>query len=106
MGKSKKDEASRNTDDFDQGICEALLLKGWIVPQTAEEVLRVQDKFPDDLEVLPEALRDPYVVLNRETAIPGTIAPVPAEDECVETMARAARLGGNIYASDTLFINE
>jgi hypothetical protein len=96
MGKSKKDEASENADDFDQGICEALLLKGWIVPQTAEEVLRVQDEFPDDREVLPEALRDAYAVLNRESAGPSAIAPLTAEDESVETMARAARLGGKI----------
>ncbi len=96
MGKSKKDDASGDIEDLDQEICEALLLKGWIIPQTVDEVLLVQEEFPDDLEVLPESLRISYVDLNREIPNPRIISPPAVEDESIETMARAARLGKRI----------
>jgi hypothetical protein len=97
MGKSKKNKTSEEGSNLEQLVHEALLRNGWVIPQTVEEVLKVQDDFPDENEQLPDALKDPYTVLNRSTERAKRVSALSLPDqESQEVMGRAARLGGEI----------
>jgi hypothetical protein len=97
MGKSKKNKTSEEGSNLEQLVREALLRNGWIIPQTVEEVIKVQDEFPDESEQLPNVLTDPYTVLNRSIERAKEVSALSLPDqESQEVMARAARLGGEI----------
>jgi redox-regulated HSP33 family molecular chaperone len=97
MGKSKKNKTSEEGSNLEQLVHEALLRNGWVIPQTVEEVIRVQDEFPEKSEQLPNALKDPYTVLKRSTERAKSVSALSLPDqESQDVMARAARLGGEI----------
>lgn len=82
-------ETPKRDESLDDLIHEALIEKGWLVPRTAEDVLRVVRALaPGDRSPLPWELSDPYRIIDRldeacETTADVTSAEV--EDESCET---------------------
>jgi hypothetical protein len=86
-------------DELDRKIHAAMRLKGWIIPQTVEDVLRAEAELDDEgCDDLPEELMDPYAILRRETPRPLKVRPLHSagDREAEKHLARAARAGGEI----------
>lgn len=66
-----KNSPERNQELEDQ-IYDALIDKGWLIPQTEEEVLRAERALADfECSPLPPELADPYQLFDRLDADPG-----------------------------------
>jgi|SRR5215213_95695 len=86
-------------DELDRKIYDAMRLKGWVIPQTVEDVLRAEAELDDEgCDDLPAELMDPYAILRRETARPIKVRPLHSagDREAEKHLARAARDGGEI----------
>jgi tetratricopeptide (TPR) repeat protein len=59
-------ETPRRDVSLDDLIYEALIEKGWLIPRTAEDVLRaVRALAPEERRALPRELSDPYRIIGR-----------------------------------------
>lgn len=67
---NRKTNASKNAptieETLDEQIYDALLEKGWIIPQTEEDVRRVESYLEqEDCSPVPPEIADPYSVIHR-----------------------------------------
>jgi hypothetical protein len=100
MGKKtqKEKESPEDLGDLEQQVYKAFVAKGWIIPQTEEDVARAEAELAKGCEELPAELRDLYAVLKRSRRPRAGVLPLsPAEcDETLMHLARAARAGREI----------
>jgi hypothetical protein len=86
--------------ELDRKIYDAMRLKGWVIPQTVEDVLRAEAELDGDdgCDDLPAELMDPYAILHRESARPIKVRPLHSagDREAEKYLARAARDGREI----------
>jgi hypothetical protein len=100
MGKKThiEKESPRELEELEQLVYEALMERGWIIPQTEGDVSRAEAKMAvEDREKPLRELCDPAVVLSQSQTEGGTVTALqPADLETSELLARAARAGKDI----------
>jgi len=61
-------------EEFERGLREALVRKGWVIPTTVREVLIAEEEMAKEPPVeLPESLRDPWEVIRRHPEVFGPV---------------------------------
>lgn len=102
MGKKTliEKESPEELQELEQLVYEALLERGWIIPQSEGDVSRAEARMAmEDHEKPPRELCDPAVVLSQSQTESGTVTALqPADLETSELLARAARAGKDIPA--------
>ena len=97
--RSEGDRPNRGHDQLERDVFEALRQKGWIPPETEEEVRLTEADLGGTPVPLPPELSDPANALRRAGQPMRFKAPSGIEDQQIESdLARAAREGGTIPA--------
>lgn len=93
-------ESQGESSNLEQLIFEAMKVKGWVLPETEEEVRAAESNHSEKWEELPPHLVDPYAVLRRARERQTTVVPLapPESREVEDNLARAAREGRPISA--------
>jgi hypothetical protein len=91
----KKLEPDELQDQESAAVMDAMVDLGWLVPQNEAQVASAEVQCPK--QPLPQVLRNPGVLLKRDTVHPKVVALSGQERiEISSTLARAAREGGAI----------
>jgi hypothetical protein len=95
----KKPQANTNPEDhqLERTVHDAMLLRGWLIPTSEEQVLRAESELADHSVELPKELEDPACVLDAiADCVQEPRLRLPVNREAAENLARAAREGGEI----------
>lgn len=95
----KKPKAHTNEDDhqIERTVHDAMMVRGWLIPRSEEEVMRAESELADHPVDLPKELEDPACLLDAiADCVPEPRLRLPVNREAAENLARAAREGGEI----------
>src|SRR4051812_38426146 len=77
MSKKSRDNSSEMDPEFERLVHRALKECGWLLPETPQEIRRAELELEAHEVELPEAIRDPFRVLDRYAARKKNDAPKP-----------------------------
>ena len=95
--KPSKPVSDPRGEDFDAEVLQAMRLKGWLLPQTEEDVALAEAEMEKSEVRLPQQLSDPGELLrsSRKKRSPAARV-VSSSQQTEENLAWAARNGGEI----------
>ena len=88
----------KNNNDIERAVFDAMRHVGWILPQSADDVLRAERELAEHPVSLPAELANPYAILDRpDRPIPVASGMEALRDAATEqNLSQAAREGGEI----------
>ena len=94
----KESELNSKNHFFEDEIYQALLQKGWVLPQSEEEVRLAEAEIEEMRDELPAELVSHFSLFNRTKRLLKNRHQLSstAEDDIGEHLARAARDGGEV----------
>jgi hypothetical protein len=99
MKQHPRDVDGANADEqMERLVFEYLRYTGKIIPQTPEDVARVEELLKPESTVPPERLRDASLIFSSPSVAPPKVLMIPAHPDpaTAQNLARAAREGGKV----------